>query len=289
MMTTPAPITRLDAFTRTITLHSAQAPHQPRTHQLANAGARTLAALTDLALQAISFAIIAWGAHRLQPHLVPPHTWPWAIPAAFIEWHIIYLMFFESFTRGTTPGKTLAGLHVVRTDGQRAGSVPLVVRNVARVIDIALGAYTVAAGIITRSQRRQRLGDSLAGTIVIYAQPLSQQLQRAHTPASLYSTSEDGYLLEAWLQRETGFDAESHMLSSLDLAAYLYKKYEGDTPPPQVDPPTYLRQLYHHETGTAPGSEDGNETGSDPGSKTGSDPTGSSSGKENDIPAPGGE
>ena len=89
--------------------------------------------------------------------------------------------------------------------------------------------------------------DRLAGTMVIYAQPLSHQLGQAEVPESLYSTSEDGYLLQAWIGREQRLDDESRLASSADLAAYLHAKY-GDVQEKSTDPMRYLHELYEHES-----------------------------------------
>lgn len=236
---------RLDYFTDTVAIPGEEGAPL-RTHQLAGGGARFMAALADLVLQLAGFTIFVWVALTYRPEMFPPRSWPWAGPVAFIEWHIIYLMLFESFTRGTTPGKATVGLRVINKHGLPPRPTDLVIRNIARLLDIGFLAYAGALALISVSRRRQRLGDRIAGTRVIYAQPLTEQMHKAHVPESLYSTSEDGYLLQAWIARENRFDEESRVASATDLAAYLHSKY-GDEAEKSKDPVRYLHELHEAE------------------------------------------
>ncbi len=235
----------LDDFTQTLSLKNRDTG-MIRSHQVAGAGARCLAGLVDLGSQMVTFGAMAWLAVTFRPDLFPRSSWGWAFPVAFAEWHIIYLMLFESFTRGASPGKALLGLRVISLDGSPPSSRSLIVRNVTRVVEIALGVYTFAYYRINQMGSRQRLGDRSAGTIVVYAAPLTEQLYLSETPESLYSTSEDGYLLQAWVEREQRFDEESRMASAIDLAAYLHAKYDASTRD-LPDPATYLKNLYDAE------------------------------------------
>lgn len=235
----------MDYFTQVVSIKSDDGG-MTRSHQIAGAGARSLAGIADLLIQAVVFAGIAWMALRYRPDLFPRDSWFWAAPVAFAEWHIIYLMLFEGFTGGLTPGKALLGLRVIGVDGRNPTPRRLVVRNVTRVFELALGCYGGAFFWITLSERRQRLGDRYADTFVVFSTPLAGQLYQSEVPESLYSTSEDGYLLQAWIEREKRFDAESQMASAIDLAAYLHQKYDSSN---EVlpGPITYLRELHEVE------------------------------------------
>lgn len=246
----------LDHFTQSISIMSDDGV-TTRSHQISGVGARSLAGLTDFCLQAATFVGIAWLAITGRPDLFPRESWPWAVPLAFAEWHIIYLMLFESFTGGLTPGKALLGLRVIDLDGRHPAPRRLIIRNVTRVFELAFGFYVFAYCLISTTSPRQRLGDRYAGTTVVYNTPLTEQLHQAEVPESLYSTSEDGYLLQAWIEREKRFDTESQMASAIDLAAYLHAKYDASNAT-LPDPITYLRQLHdtenqhHHDQATTP-------------------------------------
>lgn len=72
---------------------------------------------------------------------------------------------------GWTPGKRLLQLRVVRVDGGRCSWLQSLVRNLLRPVDLlffgVIGILSIATGL-----KRQRLGDRLAGTIVVRALPL---------------------------------------------------------------------------------------------------------------------
>jgi len=244
---------RLDHFTHVISIPD-EIGMKVRSHQLAGGGARFLAGAIDSFIQTISFIILAWLAVQSRPELFPQKSWPWAVPVGFIEWHIIYMLLFESFTRGQTPGKALIGIRIVTSEGKLPGSLAMILRNFGRIGDLAFACYLGALGLICSTRLRQRLGDLLARTVVVYRQPLALQMEKARVPQSLYSTSEDGYLLQAWMERESAMDNDSRQASAVDLAAWLHKKYDGSEITEQ-DAIGYLRELYKAES-----QHTGNET-----------------------------
>lgn len=72
---------------------------------------------------------------------------------------------------GTTAGKRLFGLRVVRADdGRRCGPGAALVRTVLRLVDNILFSLPGITAIM-RSPRRQRLGDRAAGTLVVSEVP----------------------------------------------------------------------------------------------------------------------
>ncbi len=80
-----------------------------------------------------------------------------------------YFVVTEGFW-STSAGKWLMGLVVVRVDGSDPGLRAACIRTVARLVD-GLCFYAVGAVLIWASERRQRLGDRLAGTLVVRVSP----------------------------------------------------------------------------------------------------------------------
>ena len=74
---------------------------------------------------------------------------------------------------GWTPGKRLMQLTVVRLDGSPCGWMPALLRNVLLPLDMQpiLGLFGIAS--MATGFRRQRLGDRVAGTMVVRALPLT--------------------------------------------------------------------------------------------------------------------
>ena len=73
---------------------------------------------------------------------------------------------WEQLAGGRTPGKRAMGLRVVRIDGSPVGLAESVGRNLLRVVELPLG-YAPAILAVALGARRQRLGDLVAGTLVV--------------------------------------------------------------------------------------------------------------------------
>jgi uncharacterized RDD family membrane protein YckC len=78
-----------------------------------------------------------------------------------------YFIFWEMVTNGRSPGKMLAGLRVVRRDGLPINLRSSVLRNLMRIVDILPENYVVGLVSMLLSPSGERLGDHVAGTIVI--------------------------------------------------------------------------------------------------------------------------
>jgi len=83
-----------------------------------------------------------------------------------IEW--FYPVFFEVISDGMTPGKRAMGIRVMHSNGTPIGWPASITRNLLRFIDFLPLFYVF--GFITMMLNRnfQRLGDLVAGTIVVY-------------------------------------------------------------------------------------------------------------------------
>lgn len=95
------------------------------------------------------------------------------ILAFLLEW--FYSVYFEVWHQGRTPGKKNFRIRVVNDDGSPVTFGPSLLRNLLRVVDFLPLAYV--AGCIASISNRQfkRLGDLVAGTLVVYdAEPITQ-------------------------------------------------------------------------------------------------------------------
>lgn len=83
-----------------------------------------------------------------------------------LEW--LYPVVFEMSARGATPGKRALGLRVVMDDGMPLTLQASLLRNLLRVVDFLPFAY--AAGVVSMLLRTdfKRLGDVVAGTLVVH-------------------------------------------------------------------------------------------------------------------------
>lgn len=89
--------------------------------------------------------------------------YPYLVYLPLLGYHLIC----ESLFHGQTAGKSLLHLQVVRLDGQRLTFWECLLRWVFRLFDIGISGGAIAILTICFSRHAQRLGDMLAGTVVI--------------------------------------------------------------------------------------------------------------------------
>jgi uncharacterized RDD family membrane protein YckC len=101
-----------------------------------------------------------------------------------------YFVFFETFWSGRTIGKRAMGIKVVSTSGAPAGFLAILLRNMARLVDLLPTAYLVGTISILASSNNQRLGDMLGGTLVIRERHAADRLQSraVGTPQQFWAT-----------------------------------------------------------------------------------------------------
>jgi uncharacterized RDD family membrane protein YckC len=82
---------------------------------------------------------------------------------------IVYPVTFETLLRGRTPGKAAMGLRVVRDDGGPIGFRHALARGLlgAAVERPGVTLFTAAVVVSSLNERHKRLGDLLAGTMVV--------------------------------------------------------------------------------------------------------------------------
>lgn len=80
--------------------------------------------------------------------------------------YLFYHTIFE-YKWGQTLGKKLLKIRVAMEDGTACTLKGAVVRNLGRVIDVALGGYILGILSIMLSSKRQRIGDHVASTVVV--------------------------------------------------------------------------------------------------------------------------
>jgi uncharacterized RDD family membrane protein YckC len=139
---------------------------------VAGLGQRALAWLVDAALLFVAWFTLMFGVSYLRQfdfvQIAGLDGWIQAllVLAVFgLNWG--YGLVFEALWRGQTPGKRLLGLRVVRTDGSPATFVDLAVRNLCRFIDFLPLFYVAGVISIAATSQSRRLGDLVAGTLVI--------------------------------------------------------------------------------------------------------------------------
>lgn len=88
------------------------------------------------------------------------------IVSFLMEW--FYPVAFEVLFDGATPGKRLMHLQVVQADGTPLGWTASVLRNLLRAVDFLPFGFSGALLTMLADPHFRRLGDLVAGTVVIY-------------------------------------------------------------------------------------------------------------------------
>lgn len=86
-----------------------------------------------------------------------------------LEW--FYPVFYEVLYAGATPGKKAMGLKVLHDDATPVGWSASLIRNLLRGVDILPGTYAFGLVSVLLHKDFKRLGDIVAGTIVVHTEP----------------------------------------------------------------------------------------------------------------------
>ncbi|MEI9979133.1 MAG: RDD family protein [Edaphobacter sp.] len=167
---------------------------------IAGIGSRFLAILTDSVIQIIVFwltifvfALVVSAAPHVGGSTAFVNTGAkWFVAVVFLFYFLLYwgyFSLFEAFWNGQTPGKRLLKIRVIKDSGRQITLFEALARNLIRVIDALPSVYLVGVITMLCNREQKRLGDLVAGTIVVHErsteQPLLAHNSRTFT-ASLY-------------------------------------------------------------------------------------------------------
>jgi uncharacterized RDD family membrane protein YckC len=192
---------------------------------LAGIGSRAVALFCDSFLQvvAIFVAAIAVGAtlHGMWAGVV-------MILAIFVI-YTGYFTLFEVFWNGRTPGKRIVGLRTIKEDGRNLTVLESILRNVLRIVDQLPGMYLVGFVTMLIDRHNRRLGDMVAGSLVIHeSRPVAME---ASWMAPAGSGSEIPAIARARLAQLSPQDlelVETFLQRRLDWTAAVREKMEND-------------------------------------------------------------
>ena len=185
-----------------------------------------------------------------------------------------YYVLFEALWDGQTPGKRWLGLRVVQDGGYSVSFGASAARNIARILDMQpLSTYGVALLAVGVSKTGKRLGDHLAGTIVVRERLVSGPARRGAfargdvAPSTLAAdpagpgagpragdeplpvvaslTEDELELLGRFLERAVTMDPERRAALAGKLAERLAPALRDRPPSPDLE--SALRALYESE------------------------------------------
>jgi uncharacterized RDD family membrane protein YckC len=87
-----------------------------------------------------------------------------------------YFALFEAYWHGQTPGKRVMQLRVIKDSGRQITLFEALARNLLRFVDYLPSAYLVGVITMLCNKRNKRLGDFVAGTLVVHERVEEQPL-----------------------------------------------------------------------------------------------------------------
>ena len=146
---------------------------------LAGVGSRFLAIAIDTLIQLAvggiaAFILILFGLTGLVNGWRLTSLWATAGLIAFLFLlYFGYFVLFEILWGGQTPGKRAIGIRVIKDSGRPLSPAEVFGRNLLRVIDQIPGFYAVAVLTAMFNAQGKRLGDFVAGSVVVREKSLN--------------------------------------------------------------------------------------------------------------------
>jgi len=205
-------------------------------YELAGPGSRFMALFVDLMIQLIAAIVIvlvmSFAGVRFNPFR-GGRTWMLGLTVLLVfavQWG--YFCVFEILWKGQTPGKRQAGIRVINETGREASVYEAVARNLLRVVDALPGPYAVGAVVMFLSPESKRIGDYVAGTVVVHERSSEDDgiffntSGESESESLLYASlsTDDLQVIETFLQRRLDLPIEVRTKTAEKLASHFREK-----------------------------------------------------------------
>jgi len=237
--------------------------------------------LVDTILQIVSELVLILilvlflsAAQRERSGDVTDTTGKWLVAAIVVFQFLLfwgYFGLFEAFWNGQTPGKRLFKIRVIKDSGRQITLFEALARNLLSVVDmLPPPLYFVGVVSMLCNRQQKRLGDFVAGTIVIHErateQPLLGNVSRSITadvyrappvefvpkagsfqpPADAVARlkAEDLNVIESFLARALDLDPSTRAAIAARIAAAMFAKMNLALSP-EVAPERALEAISH--------------------------------------------
>lgn len=208
--------------------------------KLAGIGSRFLAIAIDTLIQAVLvvvfFIVMILLAGPIFRSLNGSGAWIIAIFLAFIFLVSFgYFAIFEILWNGQTPGKRVTGIRVVKDSGRPLTPGESIGRNLLRIVDQLPALYAVGIAVALTNAQNRRLGDFVAGSIVVREDSLAEirpVWQANDVPAVMSNpvagasalTTEDLVLIDTFLNRRSDLAANVRATMAVEILRKLGPK-----------------------------------------------------------------
>ncbi len=150
-------------------------------YDLASVGERILAWLLDVALFAAYFIVVSLIINTITNFNNFFNDNPWIAVFLGVPF-IFYNLVCDIWLNGQTVGKKVLKIKVISLNGEQASIGQYMIRWLFRIVDIYLLDALPAFICVIVSEKKQRIGDIVAGTAVIKTVPRSSLQQTIYVP-----------------------------------------------------------------------------------------------------------
>jgi len=154
-----------------------------------------------------------------------------------------YFAFFEILWQGRTPGKRVAGIRVIHQSGRPMTAIECLGRNLMRGVDILPGMYGVGLISMMCNKQSKRLGDYIAGTIVVHDKAIETAAPTwgnrtegvTRQPELGKLSPDDLVLIETYLNRRYEIDQFVRSTTAVQIVVMIVQKTGVPKPAGQSD------------------------------------------------------
>jgi uncharacterized RDD family membrane protein YckC len=220
-------------------------------YELAKAGSRVGAFFID----AVVFTIIYWIISLVLISFMDSPDDFTILALGTIFGFLGYYFLLELFNRGQTVGKRVLSLRVIRLDGRDPTPADFLTRSVFLLPDVLLSSGIPAMLLISSGRYSQRLGDMVAGTVVIQSAIssaftleeimgiTSREDHEPEFPGVQQFTNNDMMVVKHALQRSRKYGNAAHKLALRKLAVRIADELELDKKEVKYAPEKFLEKV----------------------------------------------
>lgn len=233
---------------------------------VAGIGSRMLAMAIDTLIQGALYFLIILGVVLLMTKTAVGHRAAaaadvytnWVVAIAILLLFSVYTGYFAAFElwrKGQTPGKWALKIRVLKDTGRPINAFEAIGRNLMRIIDSLPTLYGIGLVCMAITKKNQRLGDLIAGTIVVHERvqaairptwidaPAVNAAVAPSLPSELARLdTRDLQLIEAFLNRRNDLQGYVRLSAADQIVTHLRNK-AGIVPEPEEGPESFLERI----------------------------------------------
>ncbi|MCC6930335.1 MAG: stage II sporulation protein M [Gemmatimonadaceae bacterium] len=216
-------------------------------YEIAGLGSRGLATIIDTTIVILQMVALLFVMIKLREVTELDMSWIFPLVQFGLLWG--YFAFFEGFRDGQTPGKRWMGIRVIRDTGHPVTMREAAARNILRVVDFMPPPYLLGILFVAFHPRGKRIGDLVAGTVVVRDRPTESPAPTAEEELPAVAGApqlgdEEYRVLREFVARAPKLPGDARTRLALPLAARLADRY----PTRPANHVAFLTQAYRDET-----------------------------------------